>query len=498
VSDSGNDAGQRAAYSATRMKYWRHLANNFANAIGRNEDVVTLALPARRSIATRSASDRGMRRLWASAFALLLLGGGVVVRLAVTPAAASSNLAPATGEAALAALSAPSRPSAPVADPEPFDPRVALGRKIFFDARFSEPAGTSCAACHDPARGYSGLNGSNRGVPRGSRAGHFARRTAPSLLYLHFFRRFQLEWEDEAPLPEGHGGFFWDGRSSSVAELVRQPLLNPDEMANPNPDAIARKLAVAPYAAELRAEFESPFATTESALETLGLCLEAFLTSRILSPFSSRYDDFVRGQATLSELELTGFSLFKDAEKGACNSCHRLDETTGDPASSMFTDFGYDTVGAPRNRRLELPAGKYDLGLCERRDARLHTDDPWFCGAFRTPSLRNVALRESFFHNGTFSNLRDAVRFYATRATSPEAWYPHQTFDDLPAKFHEYVNTDSPPYNRKRGDPPALSDAEIDAIVAFLGTLTDRDIPGASSSLSAVTPRDKTSMHAAD
>lgn len=345
--------------------------------------------------------------------------------------------------------------------------RARLGQKLFFDARLSEPPGTSCASCHEPERGYAGLNGSSRGVPQGSRPGHFARRTAPSLLYLRFVPRFHLELDDESELPEASGGFFWDGRVSSLAELVTQPLLNLDEMANPSLAAIARKVQSADYAGDFAAEFDQGLASTQSTIEAMGLCFEAFLTSRALAPFSSRYDDYVRGQGKLSELELLGLRTFKDPEKGDCGACHRLDDESGEPERSLFTDFGYDTVGAPRNQRLGLAVAHYDLGLCERKDPIRHTEDPWFCGAFRTPSLRNVALRQTFFHSGVFTSLRDAVKFYAT---------PRDSYDDLPEKYWQYVNTTTPPYNRRPGDAPALSDAEIDAIVAFLGTLTDADL----------------------
>jgi cytochrome c peroxidase len=77
-------------------------------------------------------------------------------------------------------------------------------------------------------------------------------------------------------------------------------------------------------------------------------------------------------------------------------------------------------------------------------------------------------------HNGAFAKLRDVVAFYATRSTDPSRWYPpHAKFDDLPAKYHDNVNVLSFPYNRREGAPPAFGDEDIDAIVAFLGTLTD-------------------------
>lgn len=368
---------------------------------------------------------------------------------------------------------------APLQAPPPLDdPRAAIGRAIFFDRSLSTPPGTSCADCHDPARGYSGNHGSANGLARGSRPGRFARRSTPSVLYLRFIRRFHMTWDDESNLPEASGGFFWDGRESSVARLVLQPLLNPDEMGNPSREEIAGKLATAAYAPDLRRAFDAPFASLARTIDALGLCLEAFLTSREMAPFSSRFDDFVRGTGTLTPLEQHGLALFEDAEKGGCRGCHRMDRGSVLPESSLFTDYGYEVVGVPRNRRRPPPRGRqYDLGICERRDARLHTDDRWFCGSFRTPSLRNVALRESFMHNGTFTSLRDVVAFYATRGADPARWYGATPFDDLPPRYRTNVDAARPPYDQPPGGKPRLDDAEIDAIVAFLGTLTDRNLP---------------------
>ncbi len=97
---------------------------------------------------------------------------------------------------------------------------------------------------------------------------------------------------------------------------------------------------------------------------------------------------------------------------------------------------------------------------------------------FRTPSLRNVAKRQVFFHNGSLHSLTDVVRFYAERDTQPQNWYPRKAdggtakFDDLPAAY--WANIDmQPPFRRKAGESPALSENDIRNIVAFLMTLSD-------------------------
>lgn len=357
------------------------------------------------------------------------------------------------------------------------DALAQLGRAIFFDPELSEPRGTSCASCHDPARAFSGANGSTTGVPRGSRPGHFARRSVPSVLYLKYTPKFYFHEDDDGGPVSPIGGLFWDGRVDTIAELARQPLLNPNEMNNPGAPTVAAKLARAPYAEAFRHHFGDPRANPAEALAALGTAIEAFLTSPEMAPFSSRFDAFVTGRSKLTPHEMHGMRLFKDPAKGGCGACHRFYESSREPSRSMFTDYGYDAVGVPRNPKLRVEGGAgrpWDLGLCERTDPRTPSNQPMYCAAFRTPSLRNVAVRPAFMHNGAFTSLREVVSFYATRATDPRRWYKSGVkFDDAPAKFRGQINVSSIPYNRRQGDQPALDETEIDAIVAFLQTLTD-------------------------
>jgi cytochrome c peroxidase len=146
----------------------------------------------------------------------------------------------------------------------------------------------------------------------------------------------------------------------------------------------------------------------------------------------------------------------------------------------LFTDFTYDGLGLPRNAAIPANADpRYtDLGLCKSgRSGRASQDSA--CGKFKVPTLRNVATRQVFFHNGHIKNLRDAVAFYVSRDTQPEQWYPRKAgkgiakFNDLPVKYHSNVNVEEVPYDGKPGGKPSLSDEEIDDVVAFLRTLTD-------------------------
>jgi cytochrome c peroxidase len=417
-----------------------------------------------------------------AAVAASLLGLGTFFLVARSPASAPNGPASAALGAAenrvaptRAPVDAPPDASAPATSGDSGG-RVALGRQIFFDRNLSRPPGTSCASCHDPSQAFAGNNGSSVGVAQGSRPGHLARRNTPSALYLRFVRRFHLHWEEDAPLVDAYGGFFWDGRTDSITELVKQPLMNPDEMNNEDSRQIAGVIASSAYAADFRREFGAALDDPDAALQALGEAVNAYLQSPEMSPFSSKYDDCIRGRAQFTEIEARGLKLFKDSAKGACSACHKMNDRSADPAASLFTDYGFDAVAVPRNRKLPAngDAGYFDLGLCERGGADYKEKTEEFCGRFRTPSLRNVAVRKAFMHNGAFSSLRDVVSFYATRSTSPKRWYRGgSAFDDLPERYRQNVNVDKAPYNRHEGEVPPLDGGEIDAIVAFLGTLTD-------------------------
>ena len=180
----------------------------------------------------------------------------------------------------------------------------------------------------------------------------------------------------------------------------------------------------------------------------------------------------------LSPQEAHGLELFNHADKGNCASCHKS-AVASDGTPPQFTDYGLIALGVPRNPAIPANADPryFDLGAC----GPLRTDlaeQAEYCGLFRTPSLRNVALRKSFFHNGLVHDLRQAVSFYVERDTRPEKWYASDAqshvvkFDDLPARYRDNIDTD-PPFGGRPGDPPRLSARDIDDVVAFLQTLTD-------------------------
>lgn len=350
-----------------------------------------------------------------------------------------------------------------------------LGLRIFFDARLSEPKGVSCAACHDPARAFTGNNGSKLGVALGSRAGTFGFRDTPTLMYLATAPPFGFTDKDGKRVPVG--GMFWDGRATTLEAQATQPFFNPLEMNNADARTLAAKIASASYADEFRKVFGARiFEQPDATLAAIAKALGAFQRTRAFQPFSSKFDAVMRGEAKFTEREERGLGLFKIRQKGNCAACHVVDEGARDPRASLFTDFTYHAVGVPRSARIprNADAAYRDQGVCgPHRDDAIAADKR-YCGFFKAPTLRNIALTAPYMHNGVFDTLRDAVAFYATRDTDPQRWYPEgRKFDDLAPEHHANVDIETPPYDRAPGRRPRLNDDEIDDIVAFLHTLTD-------------------------
>jgi cytochrome c peroxidase len=338
-----------------------------------------------------------------------------------------------------------------------------VGGLAFADPSLSASGKVACATCHAPDRAFGPTNAA--AVQLGGV------RAAPSIRYLAAVPRFTEHMMDsESGVDQGPaGGLTWDGRAQSTHDQAHLPLFSALEMANESPDALTERLRHAAYADRLRAVFgPGVLDHADSAVKALTLALEVYQQDPIFYPYSSKYDDVLRGTGTLSVSETRGKALFDDPKKGNCASCHPDTVSSGFPA---FTDYGFVALGVPRNREIKANADPayFDLGLCGpyRTDFAGRAD---YCGKFRTPSLRNVALRRRFMHNGVFTSLTQVVRFYATRDTQPAAW---GSLDDLPAKYRG---------NLERGAPfgSHLSETDIADIVAFLGTLTDREPPSQS------------------
>jgi cytochrome c peroxidase len=368
---------------------------------------------------------------------------------------------------------------------KPYMPEVMeLGRVLFFDPALSASRRVACASCHDPhfAYGPSNARSTQLGGPDLKDVGL---RAAPSLRYLQTVPRFSEHYFEEAvdeSVDQGPtGGHTWDGRADTLHDQALLPLTSPLEMANGTVEAVVAKVATAAYAPRFRQIFgDDVFADTLRASSAVLLTLEVFQQSpKDFYPYSSRYDGYLRKQVRLTSREQRGLALFNDPRKGNCAHCHPSGvRSSGFP---QFTDFGFIALGVPRNPTIpnNQEPSFFDLGLCGplRTDLASHRE---YCGQFRAPSLRNVALRKAFFHNGVFHSLEEALQFYAQRDTNPGKWFPHtaghvDTFNDLPADLRRNVN-DEPPFGRKPGGPPALNNGEIQDMIAFLNTLSDEDL----------------------
>ena len=362
------------------------------------------------------------------------------------------------------------------------DGRARLGQQIFGDPDLSEPRGTACVACHQPAQGFAGNHGSRIGVAQGSQPSAVGLRNAMTNSYVGFIE--PLSFITTNGETEASGGHFWDGRADTLAQQALGPLLNPLEMNNPSKRAVVDKIAASRYAPLFRQQFGANiFSDTDAAFTQIGVAIEAFERAA-LQPFSSKYDAMVRGSASFTAPEARGMALFMDPARANCAGCHLMNPNSGKPEDSLFSEFTYYATGIPRNTAIPRNADPafFDLGLCgpERTAPLLPTTVAAgvtienFCGKFRMPTLRNVAERPAFMHNGVFNNLAEVVRFYSTVKSNPQRLYgPSGIPNDLPAKYLTNIETTKAPFNRAPTAGPVLTEPEVADIVAFLRTLSD-------------------------
>lgn len=389
------------------------------------------------------------------------------------PRLAALALALAAGALGLAACGGSGGGAPADASPERI---AALGARLFADPSLSASGQQSCASCHDAAHAHGPPNVLPT-QPGGATMDQQGARAAPSIDYASFAGPFRF---DASGRPVG--GLFWDGRAATLQEQAGSPLLSPLEMANNTRAEVVSRLSRAASADEFRALFGADiFSRPDSAFERATFALQQVQQGVAFRPFSSKFDAVQRGAAAFSAAEQRGLALFTDPAKGNCAACHPATPRP-DGSPPLFTNFGYENLGVPRNPALlRNEDGLYfDLGLCGRGELITRLD---LCGFFKVPTLRNVARRGSFFHNGRFGTLREVLDFYATRDTSPERWYPRDEagtvlkFDDLPPHLRGSVNTRTPPYaGRVAGGTPALSEAEITDLLAFLLTLNDGEV----------------------
>lgn len=358
-------------------------------------------------------------------------------------------------------------PTVEAPQPRALSALEALGKEMFLDIQLSEPRGQSCASCHDPLKGFSGNFASPIGVARAADGKTLGLRNTPTAAYGAFTPAFSIEAGESGP--RARGGQFLDGRAATLEEQAVVPIFAAGEMNLADSNELATRLARRPYAAQLREQFgQDVFTDPQRLVRSVGIAIAAFERSPELSPFSSRLDRWLDRGEPLGEIEQAGMRLFLDPAKGNCASCHAFDPGSRALSDRLFTDHTYRVLAVPRDGRIPANADAtfFDLGLCGPRRERVA--DERLCGAFKVPTLRNVARKEALMHNGAFRTVREAVAFHASRDGNRARWYPGGIpYDDLPAAYHANV------------EPLAISldEAEIDAVTAFLGTLDDAPSP---------------------
>jgi cytochrome c peroxidase len=313
-----------------------------------------------------------------------------------------------------------------------FAGRVALGKKLYFDTRLSADGTVACATCHDVGKGFTDRRKTSEGI----RDQH-GRRNAPTTLNAMFFQTL-----------------FWDGRAPSLEEQAKLPILNPVEMGQPTQaQAIA---TIAPDPQYIRM-FQAAYGH-EPNYEDLARAIASF--ERTLVFLDSPFDRFLAGDThAISEQAQRGWALFNG--KARCASCHMLN-----PSQPLGTDNRFHNVGvAARHQDFEglaqraLAALSGGGGVEAVDKLALQTDlselghflttkNPADIGTFKTEQLRNIGITAPYMHDGSFDTLWDVMDHY-----------------NKGGEANAYLDGGI--------QPLALSEKEIDDMVAFLFTLTD-------------------------
>ena len=391
-----------------------------------------------------------------------------------------------------------------------------VGMKMFVDTNLSGSGKQSCATCHDPGSAFGPPNDLSVQLG-GADLKASGTRAVPSLRYKDATPPYAdlLDNPDGISQPGPGGGFTWDGRAATLADQAQIPLLAANEMANASAADVVAKLKAASYADLFRQAFgANAFDDGNAAFTNALKALQAYqLEDPAFHPYSSKFDLYAGNKigGNLTPAEARGMKVFVNPQTGNCASCHYQGAGLNG-SSALFTDFSYEAIGVPRNAAIpaNADANYKDIGLCgPLRTDHAPTAGNTFCGMFKAPTLRNVALRKSFFHNGVMHSLEQVIRFYNTRDTLPELWYPTvggtpkatpdpgfpsyglittqytggtvQKFNDLPAQFRTNIDTQLPMDGRAAHSTPPMSEQDVADLICFINILTDGYKPPATA-----------------
>jgi cytochrome c peroxidase len=263
------------------------------------------------------------------------------------------------------------------ADNPPTAATIALGRRLYYDTKLSADGTLACAGCHNPRFGFA----DGRRVSRGA-GDQLGTRSAPTVLNAAYY-----------PLQ------FWDGRAKSLEDQAAGPIANPIEM-NQSHDACVDKLN---GDAEYVTAFEAAFGPGRVSIMRVQKAIASF--ERTLLSGNSAFDRYQYGgdRNALSPSAVRGLEVFKDAKRGNCAVCHSIGER-----DALFTDGKFHNIGSGIDPNGEL----IDLGRYHQ--TKVEADK----GAFKTPTLRNIALTAPYMHDGSKKTLKDVVDFYVGGGTS--------------------------------------------------------------------------------
>jgi cytochrome c peroxidase len=303
-------------------------------------------------------------------------------------------------------------PAVPIpADNPPTADTVALGRKLFYEPRLSVDGTVSCASCHDPRAGFADPRRFSLGV--GGKSG--ARNAPPALNAVY------------NPVQ------FWDGRAATLEDQAAGPIANPVEMNHAHNDC-STLIDNDPVYKEL---FAKAFGTGQVTMDKITKAIASF--ERTLISGNSPFDRYQYGgdKKAMSPAAIRGLAIFQDAKRGNCAVCHTIDEKY-----ALFTDGKFHNLGVGLDPRGELT----DLG--RYNETKVESDK----GAFRTPTLRSIALTAPYMHDGSQRTLADVVDFYVGGGSSnpyrdkeiKELKLSGQERADLVA-FLEALTGDTPP-----------------------------------------------------
>ncbi|MCB1582063.1 MAG: c-type cytochrome [Xanthomonadales bacterium] len=331
-----------------------------------------------------------------------------------------------------------------------------LGKAIFFDTELSSPPGQSCATCHQPNIAFSNSNI----VHSGADSNKFANRNTPSLSYVSNTPAFKYDTIEGNVVSVG--GFFWDGRAKSFEDQVLQPFINPLEMGIPRLENLVAKIKKRPYFKSLLKQYRISPHSQADILNGIKKTLIDYMSGPEFNKFNSKYDHWLTGQAKFTLEERHGMLLFERVDKGNCAACHTLKRQHVHD-KPLFTDFTYDNIGVPKNTNnpfYQVPETVNPLGINYIDYGLGNTNrikDKRYLGMFKVPTLRNVEVTAPYMHNGVFSTLKEVVEFYNSRDKTDQWGAPEVPYN---------VN------DTELGNL-SLTEIEIEALVAFLKTLTD-------------------------